>query len=68
MSIDAGADNTLSPGETVDAHLVLGLTKAKKFSLTAGLSVCLWARPSIRLPSVFGPANQKTGREECFSY
>jgi hypothetical protein len=37
MSIDAGPDNTLSPGETVEAHLVLGLTKAKKFSFTAGL-------------------------------
>lgn len=37
MSIDAGPDNMLSPGETVEAHLVLGLTKAKKFSFTAGL-------------------------------
>jgi hypothetical protein len=37
MSIDAGPDNALSPGETVEAHLVLGLTKAKKFSFTAGL-------------------------------
>jgi hypothetical protein len=31
--IDAGSDNTLSPGETVDAQLVVGLAKPKKFRL-----------------------------------
>jgi Zinc carboxypeptidase len=34
MNIDAGDDNTLSPGETVDAHLVIGLVKIKKFYLS----------------------------------
>lgn len=32
--IDAGSDNTLSPGETVDAQLVVGLAKPKKFHLS----------------------------------
>jgi hypothetical protein len=37
LSVDAGPDNTLSPGETADAHLVIGLTKSKKFFLSVGL-------------------------------
>jgi hypothetical protein len=37
MSIDAGSDNVLSPGETANAHLVLGLTKSKKFTLSVSL-------------------------------
>jgi hypothetical protein len=32
--VDAGSDNTLSPGETVDARLVVGLLAAKKFFLS----------------------------------
>ena len=35
--IDAGSDNTLSPGETVDARLVVGLFKPKKFYLSMGI-------------------------------
>ncbi|MEK6406167.1 MAG: M14 family metallopeptidase [Acidobacteriota bacterium] len=34
QTIDAGADNALSPGETVDARLVIGLVNAKKFFLS----------------------------------
>lgn len=34
QTIDAGSDNVLSPGETADARLVIGLTKAKKFNLS----------------------------------
>lgn len=34
QTIDAGSDNVLSPGETADARLVIGLTKSKKFSLS----------------------------------
>lgn len=34
LTIDAGNDNALSPGETVETRLVVGLTKAKKFSLS----------------------------------
>ena len=34
QTIDAGPDNTISPGETVDARLVIGLITAKKFSLS----------------------------------
>ena len=30
LNIDAGSDNTLSPGETVDARLVVGLTNSRK--------------------------------------
>lgn len=37
LSIDAGTDNVLSPGETADARLVVGLTKAKKFVLSVSL-------------------------------
>jgi carboxypeptidase T len=37
LSVDAGSDNTLSPGETVETRLVIGLTKGKKFSLSAAL-------------------------------
>jgi len=32
--VDAGSDNTLSPGETADARLVVGLVSAKKFFLS----------------------------------
>ena len=32
--VDAGSDNTLSPGETVDARLVVGLLKQKKFFMS----------------------------------
>jgi hypothetical protein len=32
--IDAGSDITLSPGETVDARLVVGLVKQKKFNMS----------------------------------
>ena len=34
QTIEAGSDNVLSPGETSDARLVIGLTKSKKFSLS----------------------------------
>jgi hypothetical protein len=34
LNVDAGSDNTLSPGETVDARLVVGLLAAKKFFLS----------------------------------
>lgn len=34
QTIDAGADNALSPGETVDVRLVIGLVNAKKFFLS----------------------------------
>jgi carboxypeptidase T len=34
QTIDAGADNSLAPGETVDARLVIGLVTAKKFFLS----------------------------------
>ncbi|PYT04678.1 MAG: hypothetical protein DMF60_14535 [Acidobacteria bacterium] len=34
QTIDAGPDNTISPGETVDARLVIGLLTPKKFSLS----------------------------------
>ena len=34
QSIDAGSDNTLSPGETVDARMVIGLVSRKKFSMS----------------------------------
>ncbi len=37
MNIDAGDDNTLSPGETVDARLVVGLVKTKKFYLSVDI-------------------------------
>ena len=32
--VDAGSDNTLSPGESVDARLVIGLVKQKKFFMS----------------------------------
>ena len=47
--IDAGSDNTLSPGETVDARLVVGLLKQKKFFL----SVEMYGVPTAPV----GPAN-----------
>jgi murein tripeptide amidase MpaA len=34
LNIDAGSDNTLSPGETVSARLVVGLLKQKKFFMS----------------------------------
>ncbi len=34
LNIDAGSDDTLSPGETVDARLVVGLVNPKKFFLS----------------------------------
>jgi hypothetical protein len=34
QTIDSGSDNTLSPGETADARMVIGLVNAKKFSLS----------------------------------
>ena len=34
LNVDAGSDNTLSPGETVDARLVVGLVNPKKFFLS----------------------------------
>lgn len=34
QTIDAGADNTLAPAETVQVRLVLGLVKKKKFNLS----------------------------------
>jgi urease beta subunit len=34
LNIDAGDDNTLSPGETADARLVVGLVSPKKFYLS----------------------------------
>ena len=34
LNIDAGEDNTLSPGETADARLVVGLVSPKKFYLS----------------------------------
>ena len=34
LNVDAGSDNTLSPGETVDARLVVGLLAPKKFFLS----------------------------------
>jgi hypothetical protein len=37
QTIDAGDDNILSPGETADARLVVGITKSKKFSLSVEL-------------------------------
>ncbi|HSB09671.1 MAG TPA: M14 family metallopeptidase [Blastocatellia bacterium] len=37
LSVDAGSDNILSPGETADARLVVGLTKPKKFFLSVAL-------------------------------
>lgn len=42
QTIDAGSDNALSPGESADAHLVVGLLRAKKFFL----SVQLYGVPS----------------------
>jgi hypothetical protein len=35
--VDAGVDNTLVPGETVDARLVIGLINAKKFFLSVDM-------------------------------
>lgn len=37
QTIDAGSDNTLSPGETVTARLAIGITKPKFFTLSVGL-------------------------------
>ena len=37
QTIDAGSDNTLSPGETVAARLVIGIIKPKGFSLSLNL-------------------------------
>lgn len=37
LNVDAGGDNTLSPGETVDVRLVVGLLKPKKFYLSVEL-------------------------------
>ena len=37
QTIDAGPDNTISPGETVNARLVVGLLTAKKFFLSVEL-------------------------------
>jgi len=34
LNVDAGDDNTLSPGETANARLVVGLVKSKKFFLS----------------------------------
>jgi hypothetical protein len=34
LNIEAGSDNTLTPGETVGARLVVGLVNAKKFFLS----------------------------------
>jgi zinc carboxypeptidase len=34
LNIDAGSDNTLSPGETGEARLVVGLVKPKKFFMS----------------------------------
>jgi carboxypeptidase T len=34
LNLDAGSDNTLSPGETAEARLVVGLVKPKKFFLS----------------------------------
>jgi hypothetical protein len=34
LTIDTGSDNTLSPGETAEARLVIGLVSAKKFFLS----------------------------------
>jgi hypothetical protein len=33
QSIDVGVDNILSPGETIQARLIVGLTGKKKFDL-----------------------------------
>jgi hypothetical protein len=37
QSIDVGSDNRLSPGETVQARLVVGLVSKKKFNLLVNL-------------------------------
>ena len=37
QTIDSGSDNTLSPGETVTARLVIGIVKPKNFSLSLNL-------------------------------
>ena len=37
LNVDAGSDGTLSPGETVDARLVIGLVNPKKFFLSVDL-------------------------------
>jgi hypothetical protein len=37
QTIDAGLDNSLAPGETVDARLVIGLVTPKKFFLSVQL-------------------------------
>src|SRR6185295_3057948 len=37
QTVDAGPDNTISPGETVNARLVLGLLTPKKFFLSVEL-------------------------------
>ncbi|HEY3137421.1 MAG TPA: M14 family metallopeptidase [Blastocatellia bacterium] len=37
QSIDAGSDNTLSPGETADARMVIGLVSPKKFVMSLQL-------------------------------
>lgn len=37
LNVDAGSDNTLTPGETVDARLVVGLVKDKKFFLSVDI-------------------------------
>jgi len=37
QTIDAGADNTLSPGESADVRLVIGLVTPKKFFLSANI-------------------------------
>jgi hypothetical protein len=37
QTIDAGSDNTLSPGETATARLAIGVVKPKSFSLSVSL-------------------------------
>ncbi len=37
LNVDAGSDNTLSPGEAVAARLVVGLVNPKKFSLSVSI-------------------------------
>jgi hypothetical protein len=58
QTIDAGGDNTLSPGETATARLAIGLVSPKKFSL----SLSLYGVASGGTISPSGAANIWTGK------
>jgi carboxypeptidase T len=58
QTIDAGGDNTLSPGETATARLAIGLVSPKKF----GLSLNLYGVASGGTISPSGAVNIWTGK------